>query len=381
VDALAQTTKQGYLYLLDRSTGQPLFPVEEMKVAMSTVPGEASSPTQPRPLLPAPYARQNLTEETLTERTPEAHAWALAAFRNLISGKGQFTPLSLDKQTVVMPGFDGGAEWGGPAVDPRTGILYVNSNDIAYTGGLVRTRATTDAGAAAYISQCAMCHGERRQGSPPQFPSLIDITDRLSESQIEDLVHQGRGRMPTFPNIKGETLDLLINYLRTGKEDPASANAIDKRELPPAATVGEPYHFTGYERFVDPDGYPAVAPPWGTLNAIDMNTGKYLWKIPFGEYPELIQQGMSPTGSENYGGPVVTAGGLLFIGATIFDRQFHVYNSSTGELLWHTELPYGGLATPATYMIDGKQYVVIAAGGGKDPKHEKGGIYVSFRLR
>lgn len=378
VDAVAQTTKQGYLYLFDRLTGKPLFPVEEMKVSLSTVPGEVSSATQPRPLMPAPFSRQNLTEKMLTERTPEAHAWALAAFREFVSGEGQFTPLSLNKQTVVMPGFDGGAEWGGPAVDPRTGVLYVNANDIAYTGGLVRTRATQNPGAAAYMSQCAVCHGEQRKGSPPQFPSLIGITDRLSDAQIADVIHEGRGRMPTFPNVKGETLQLLIQYLRTGEDDPVEAKG--KKELQATDVAGEPYHFTGYQRFVDPDGYPAVAPPWGTLNAIDMSTGRYLWKIPFGEYPELTRQGIPTTGSENYGGPVVTAGGLLFIGATVFDRQFHAYNSSTGELLWHTELPYGGLATPVTYMIDGKQYVAIAAGGGKDPHHEKGGVYVSFKL-
>ncbi len=277
-----------------------------------------------------------------------------------------------------MPGFDGGAEWGGPAVDPRTGVMYINSNDIAYTGGLVKTRTTSDAGASVYMSQCAICHGEQRKGSPPAFPSLVGVTDRMTESQLAEVVHQGRGRMPIFPGIQGNTMQLLVAYLRTGNEHATGAK--DNKELQTAGVSEEPYHFTGYQRFVDPDGYPAVAPPWGTLNAIDLNTGKYLWKIPFGEYPELAKSGMPPTGSENYGGPVVTAGGLLFIGATIFDRQFHAYNSSTGELLWHTELPYAGLATPVIYMIDGKQYVVIASGGGKDPKHEKGRVYVSFEL-
>jgi quinoprotein glucose dehydrogenase len=140
------------------------------------------------------------------------------------------------------------------------------------------------------------------------------------------------------------------------------------------------YQFTGYRKFLDQDGYPAISPPWGTLNAIDLNTGKYLWKIPLGEYPELASLGMKDTGSENYGGPIVTASGLLFIGATVFDKKMRAFDSHTGKLLWETTLPYAGTATPATYMVDGKQYVVIATGGGKDPKSPSGGEYVAFAL-
>ena len=141
-----------------------------------------------------------------------------------------------------------------------------------------------------------------------------------------------------------------------------------------------PYKTIGFRRFLDPEDYPATAPPWGTLSAIDMNTGKYLWKIPFGEYPELVAKGMATTGSDNYGGPVVTAGGLLFIGATVFDEKFHAYDSQTGKLLWETQLPFAGLATPATYMLNGKQYVVIAASGGQTSKKPSGGVYVAFAL-
>jgi quinoprotein glucose dehydrogenase len=140
------------------------------------------------------------------------------------------------------------------------------------------------------------------------------------------------------------------------------------------------YQFTGYRKFLDQDGYPAISPPWGTLNAVDLNTGKYLWKIPLGEYPELAAKGMKDTGSENYGGPIVTAGGVLFIGATAFDRKMRAFDSHTGKLLWETTLPYAGVATPATYMIDGRQYIVIATGGGRDPKSPSGGEYVAFAL-
>jgi quinoprotein glucose dehydrogenase len=140
------------------------------------------------------------------------------------------------------------------------------------------------------------------------------------------------------------------------------------------------YRFTGYQKFYDPDGYPAVKPPWGTLNAIDMNTGKYLWKIPLGYYPELAAKGMDATGTENYGGPVVTAGGLVFIGASVFDREFRAFDSRTGALLWESKLPFSGVATPTTYMVDGKQYIVITAGGGKNSKVPFGGVYVAFAL-
>jgi quinoprotein glucose dehydrogenase len=140
------------------------------------------------------------------------------------------------------------------------------------------------------------------------------------------------------------------------------------------------YRFTGYHKFLDPEGYPAVAPPWGTLNAINLNNGEYVWKIPFGEYPELAAKGMKNTGTENYGGPIVTAGGLLFIGATNFDKKFRAYDKSTGELLWQETLAFSGNATPVTYEVNGRQFVVIAAGGDKDPKSPSGGVYVAFAL-
>jgi quinoprotein glucose dehydrogenase len=384
-DAVAQTTKQAYLYLFDRVTGNPLFPIEEQKYPASNVPGEVASPTQPKPLKPEPFGRQILTEDMLTNRTPAAHAWALAEFKKIRS-EGQFVPFSLDKQTIIFPGFDGGAEWGGSAVDISTGVLYVNENEMAWLGGLADSKASTSAGEAIYREQCSVCHGEDRVGAPPDFPSLIDIHKRMTEKEITTTVQQGKGRMPSFNNLDDVQLKSLLEYLKTPPTE-----ASDKKEMastgPEAKAgstpVGGPitrYNFTGYKKFLDPDGYPAISPPWGTLNAIDLNTGKYLWKIPFGEYPELAAQGMTHTGSENYGGPIVTASGLLFIGATVYDKKFRAFDSHTGKLLWQTELPFAGVATPATYMIDGKQYVVIACGGGRDRKAPSGGIYVAFAL-
>jgi quinoprotein glucose dehydrogenase len=277
----------------------------------------------------------------------------------------------VDSDTLIFPGFDGGAEWGGSAIDPRTSTVFVNSNDIAWNASLAVTENASNA-RSLYVSQCGVCHGERLAGSPPAFPSLIGVGARLSHAQIISTMRAGKGRMPAFPGLTDEQKDALADFLAGGINKELASTG----PLPPAMK----YHLTGYNRFLDPDGYPAVAPPWGTLNAINLNTGEYLWKIPFGEYPELAAAGLHGTGTENYGGPIVTASGLLFIGATNYDKKFHAYDISNGKLLWETTLPFAGNATPATYSVNGRQFVVIAAGGGKDLKSKSGGVYVAFAL-
>ncbi len=372
VDAIAQPTKQGFLFVLDRVTGKPLFPIVETPVPRSDVPGEISSPTQPESQIPKPYARQHLDESGLTDRTAQAHQWALERFRTFHSD-GPFAPLRLDRQTVVMPGFDGGAEWGGSAADGRRGIIYLNANDIAWTGGLTEPAGGGGLGATTYRDHCAACHGQDRAGSPPAFPSLIDAARRLTPDQITDVIHTGRGRMPAFASLTGDTLKALLDYLVTGKD------TAGRKEVTGVAPAQARYAFTGYRKFLDPDGYPAVAPPWGTLNAIDLNSGEYLWRIPLGEYPELAAKGMV-TGSENYGGPILTATGLLFIGATLHDKKIRAFDASDGKLLWDAKLPYAGNATPITYMAGGRQYVLIQADNARDKKAAQGAAYVAFAL-
>jgi quinoprotein glucose dehydrogenase len=370
IDAVAQTTKQGFVYLFDRKNGKPLFPIQYRKYPPSNVPGEVASAEQPLPIRPAPFARQDLTEELLTNRTAEVHQWAVERFREF-RNEGQFVPFSVGKDTVVFPGFDGGAEWGGPAVDAETGIIYINANDVAWTGALAENTGGNNP-KSIYMSQCGICHGENMTGSPPAISSLVGVADRLSPTQIAMTIKNGKGRMPGFPNLAEDRVLALLGYLMSGEsKEPESSE-------PLPATMK--YRFTGYKKFLDPEGYPAVAPPWGTLNAINLNTGEYVWKIPLGEYPELAAKGMNSTGTENYGGPVVTAGGLLFIGATNFDKKFRAFDKSTGEQLWETTLPFAGNATPATYEVKGRQFLVIGAGGGKDARSKSGGVYVAFAL-
>jgi quinoprotein glucose dehydrogenase len=369
IQAVAQATKHGYLFLFDRANGQPLFPIEYRKVPSSDVPGEVAADTQPFPTRPAPFSRQLLTKDMLTTRTPEAHAWAVEQFGRMRS-EGPFTPLRVSQPTIVFPGYDGGAEWGGQAFDPESGLYYVNANDLAWTGMLAPDDAGRS-GKALYLRDCASCHRDDRQGTPPQLPSLIGIAERKPRAEIVAVIQKGSGRMPAFNSLQQSALDAIVQFVLTGDDVPTDAPVI--------TPAYEKYRFTGYPKFLDPDGYPAVAPPWGTLNAINLNTGEYAWKIPFGEYPELAEKGLKNTGTESYGGPIVTAGGLLFIGATNHDRKFRAYDKTNGALLWEATLPFSGNATPATYESGGRQFVVIAASGGKS-RGPRGGVYVAFAL-
>jgi quinoprotein glucose dehydrogenase len=371
VDALAQPTKQGYLFVLDRDTGKPLFPVEEIPSAPSDVPGEVTHDRYLRPATPPPFSRQGLTADGLTRRTPEAAAWAREQFRQILSD-GPFKPLSVGVDTTIYPGFDGGAEWGGPAWDPETGLLYVNANEMAWLGSLALNDKGRATGKSVYLRDCAACHGDRGQGSPPQFPSIAAIGERMKAAEFAERVRKGGGRMPAFPHLQGEAIQAIRDFLTDGRDVPAGE--------PDDSPANQAYRFTGYRRWLDPQGYPAIGTPWGTLTAIDLDTGKIAWRIPFGEFPELAAQGLRDTGSENYGGPLVTDGGLLFIGASIHDRKFRAFDKRNGKLLWEAALPFSADATPITYQVDGRQYVAIYASGGKERGGDTRGVYVAFAL-
>jgi quinoprotein glucose dehydrogenase len=363
VDAVAQVTKFGEVFVLDRRTGAPLFPIEYRKAPPSTIDGEKLAEAQPYPTKPPPFARQGLTEEMLTTRTPQAHAAVLERFRKMKSG--YLTPPSFEG-TIVFPGFDGGAEWGGAAFDPESGLLFVNSNEMPWIIKLIPNNDTS-----LYNSKCATCHREDRTGSPAA-PSLVNVGQKLTRDEIATIVRQGTGRMPAFPDMGARNITDVAEFLITGKDkgmDPALLK--DPSHLK--------YRSDGESIFMDPDGYPAITPPWGTLNAIDLNEGTIRWKIPFGEFPELAAKGLKNTGSDNYGGPVVTASGLVFIGATNFDKKFRAYDKLTGALLWETTLPSAGNATPSIYQLNGREYIVIACGGGKNGA-PSGSSIVAFAL-
>ena len=364
VDAVAQITKTGFVFVFDRKSGTPLFPIEYRKVPASRVDGERASTTQPVPLKPPPFIRQTLTEQMLTTRTPEAHASALKTFREY-KYAGMFQPPSPDG-LIVFPGYDGGAEWGGPAFDPETGLLYVNANEMAWLLKLIPRDDRS-----LYNNACASCHGDDRKGNAT-VPSLLDVAQRRSREEMATIIRQGTGRMPAFSEMLGAAaINDMVNYLVTGH---AVADTAAKKP------TFLKYRNNGDPIFLDHEGYPGISPPWGTLNAIDLNSGTIRWKIPFGEYPALVEKGLTKkTGTDNYGGPVVTSNGLLFIGASTYDKKFHAFDKRTGELLWEAQLPASGNATPSLYVVNGKQYIVIACGGGKNGA-ESGGTFVAFSL-
>lgn len=379
IDVVAQVLKDGHVFVFNRDTGESLFPVEERPAPKSTMPGEVTWPTQPLPLQPAPFARQTLTANDLSPYAENRDEIA-AMFKQ--AHVGRFEPFG-KFDTLIFPGFDGGAEWGGPAVD-RDGVLYVNVNEMAWICRL-QDKPTQDnlaqlsPGHRVYAQWCFGCHGLDRKGNPASgYPSLVDIKNRKPRDQIMTLIATGKGMMPGFPWMATEQKQMLVDFLF----DTERVEGAETRSQPPPSATDPaayaPYEIVGYVKFLDRNGYPAISPPWGSLTAIDLNTGEQRWRITLGEFKELSAKGIPPTGTENYGGPIVTAGGVLFIAATK-DGMFRAFDPHTGKQLWQTELPAPGFATPATYAVNGKQYIVVAAGGTKLGT-KTGDSYIAYAL-
>jgi quinoprotein glucose dehydrogenase len=368
IDAVAQPTKNGVLFVFDRETGKPIYDIKETPVdTISDLTGEKPWPTQPIPTKPAPYARQTLSIDDINPYiSTEEKAEIKSKMEGYRFGNPYLTPGK--KPSIILPGYDGGAEWGGPAFDPNSGIMYINSNEMAWIMEIKDHIISAPpqenlikAGERLYNWNCISCHGTDRKGTGNN-PTLIDIKSKYDFDNFVNLINYGRRMMPGFKRLSDEDKKAIAAFVLE-INDQKSVTYKSK----PIDTILQklmPYKMKGYTKFLTKEGYPAINPPWGTLNAINLNTGEYVWKIPFGEHEALKAKGIPTTGTENYGGPVVTAGGLLFIAATK-DGMFRAYHKATGKLLWEYKLPAPGFATPSIYEHKGKQYVVIACGGGK----------------
>ena len=372
IDAVVQATKSGHVYVLNRETGASLFPVEEKEVPKSDLEGEEAWPTQPLPLKPPPFSRQVFTKDMINKISPEIESFVTEKFKKLKTGE-QFIPPSKEG-TIVFPGFDGGAEWGGSSYDP-SGILNVNANEMPWILAMVDVRMKEDAwvGISLYRTNCATCHGIDRGGGGHVYPPLRNLKAKFDRESVKKFMLTGKGAMPAFSHLSDKERDAIARYI------------LDLQERTPEEKLGQferhpdvIYSNTGYIRFLTPEGYPAVEPPWGTMNAIDLNQGEIKWQVPFGEYKELKEKGIPTTGAENYGGPVATDGGLIFIAASR-DEKFRAFDKETGKVVWEYNLPAAGYATPAVYEVEGKQFVVIACGGGKSGT-KSGDSYLAFSL-
>jgi len=372
IDAVAQISKQGMTYVFDRETGEPVWPIIETPVTQSTLGGEVTSPTQPIPTLPEPFMKMTFQKNDILNLKPEWEADIQAQLENALMGE-TWLPPNADHPIVLFPGMDGGGEWGGAAFDPTTQTMYINANQIPWIIQMTANANFENVGQAVYTNYCGNCHGLELKGNPSAIPSLIGLKERYSPDSLDLLLRKGRGAMPAFDYISKENRAVLVDYL-LGKAE----IKMDKKELESANSQLHPrYYMNGYKKLVTKEGLYGSNPPWGLLTAIDMKTGMKKWQIPLGEIDSLSAQGFAPTGTENYGGPVATAGGVLFIAATK-DEKIRAFDKETGELLWEAKLPAAGHATPAVYQMNGKQYLVIACGGGKGTK--SGDAYVAFAL-
>lgn len=387
VDVVVQASKQGVLYVLNRDTGEPIVPIEEVPVPASTIPGQRAHASQPKVTWPEPFTRQQFTADDITDINPAATAFVKAQFDQAAAFE-YFRPFDL-QPTIMYPGFYGGGNWGGGAVDIDTGMYFINAMEDA---SIVKMEAievdkNTQLGFGEFVfkKHCVGCHGDKLQGFYPYAPALVDIYQNGNKRSALEIVNTGKGRMMPFSHLSHHEQSAALDYLFFLSEqlNKASSMANDHNADTASQQAGHQekettYVFGGYTPFIDNRYYPAVKPPWGTLNAIDLNTGKRKWQVTLGEYAQLSDEGIAPTGTRNYGGPVVTQGGLLIIAATS-DEKLRIFDKDNGDLLWEYALPAAGYATPATYQVNGKQYIVIACPGGKLGS-KAGDQYLAFAL-
>ena len=366
IPAVAQATKSGHVFVFHRETGEPLFPIEEIPLQGEGLPGEYLPASQPLPTAPPPFTQQSYVP---AEAPDDAVITSTSGMTT-----NQPYPVPSTEGAVILPGIDGGAEWGGQAWDADTGLLYINANEVPWT---IRMQAVdegssgADSPETAYRLFCAHCHGADRRGMGDAFPSLLDVNDKYWPWEIWEIVRNGRGRMPGFGHQPWYySLGAIVYLYQADGTETAAAPAQPDDE---AEAYGAQFQVLRDER-----NLPASKPPWGSLTAVDISAGGIAWRIPLGDYPHAIDQGLSGYGAENYGGPVVTAGGLLFIAATP-DSKIRAFNKRTGALLWEDRLPAAGFATPAVYEAGGKQFIVIAAGGGKLDQ-PTGSSYIAYVL-
>lgn len=373
VDVVAATTKIGNTLLLDRVTGKPIFPFRLRRAPTSTLRGERTWPYQPDVELPEPFLRMEFTEADLSERTEDVADWARSRFAS--ATKGFFVPCSEGRANLFF-GIDGGAEWTGACIDAATGRLYVSANHVGWIISAFRDEDPPDDPAApktrgrlVYEQACLQCHGPTRLGVST-CPPLRGLRLRLDDAAVRKQIREGKNAMPGMPDLPEPDVSALLDYLmlRDGSVKPGKT-----------APERPSYSVSGYPKFYDPDGYPANKPPWGTLNCLDLNTGRLVWRVPLGEYPELAAKGLRNTGTENYGGATVTAGGLVFCAGTR-DNKIRAFDKDDGRELWSAVLPWTGNAPPSVYEVNGRQYVVIAATGGNKLGTPYGDAYVAFAL-
>lgn len=380
IPAVIQPTKSGFIFVFHRETGVPLFKIEEKDVPQnSPLIGEQLSKTQPIPVLPKPFVRQRFDSTQINPLLPKSSQDSIQNVLASIDHYSMFAPPST-KGTLIFPGYDGGAEWGGPAFNPNNDVLFINANEMPWILTMVPKAPTSfeketlgQAGQRLYSTHCMVCHGKNKEGSD-HSPSLLTLNKNITNDSLLSLLASGRRMMPAFNYLTTNEKEALSSYLLSlqNQNMPFKGN-----EPSTPSPLDLPYVSTGYNKFKSPEGYPAIAPPWGTLNAIDMNTGELKWKVPLGEIDAFSEQGIL-TGSENYGGPLVTPTGILFIAATP-DGKIRAFDQENGALLWEDQLPFPGYATPILYEIEGKPFLVIACGGGKlgSPSGDR---YVAYSL-